>query len=316
MKKTALFLLLSLLIFSSCSNDSSVLEPTTTDSDLQIISFKLQAFDVSYGDITTRSSQSESGIENVYYFVHHQNSNNQSLVKKKHLTGKNVLEQLNDTLPRGEYYVSILASSAIPNNGTNYYGFIDGLGYSNASIYSMFGTDAFFGTFPLTVGITPVTKSVSLDRIVGRCDIVIEDAQSIPENIESIAFRIRDLSSLLYFASVLPRSATLSSFEIPAIEHLRVTRDQVLASTVAKPLSFYALGGADDPKLPLEMVVTYKKGTFPEGDTKTIVINNGVNIYPNKVTRLSGKLFEPAKNSFQVTINDKWVEGETGTISN
>lgn len=318
MKKTLTFLSLVVLLFSSCSSDDSpLLAPEVINPTLQEVTFKIKGFDVGYEEMTLVRSVDLPKIEELYYYVFSQSDN--KLVKRKHLSGENVLDELQDTLPLGKYYISILASESLPKTGDPFYKdeyydtFMDS-GYDEAFIISPFGVNSFYKTFSFTVGVEPVVKSLILNRVNGRCDIIIEDAALIPEEIESITFEIKGLGGqMFYLKKMIKESVTFHPNGATAFRVLTVSREQILASSLKNPLSFYALGytafGAKETDgLPIYMFVKYKDGQGVNGDDARIrYLTHNLKIYRNKITRLSGKLFDTETSSYNLMTEYAWL---------
>ena len=263
----------------------------------------------------------------------------------KSLEKSNFSEKLSDELPEGEYYVIFIGSmydEEWPNE-------LIGMEKDNRLISSVFpspdegkmlpdnawlywegqwgahtvpffcirnkfkkGGDLFYAKYNLIVeeGAT-IEEEIVLNRIVGKVEVVIEDA--IPENIESISFSGNDIpSSFLY--NTTGEIVTVGDWDN------KVQIESSKVGTTGYTISFISFENCDANQTyyPFSLTLTVRK-TLPEGvidkgqsiiAEKTI---SGVNVIKNKTVIYRGNLFdgmtEPSRESetsFNLLVNNEW----------
>lgn len=311
--KQLLSVLLSCMIMytlSSCSDSSDdfpIEKPET--ASLQSITFEIGGFSESFGD-EGRATPEEANIGNLYYFVFKKSDG--SLVSSKYLDDPETFTVLKDSLQQGDYYVSVFASEAVPEP---LYYHIDTYGdnaYDRASFFSRFGLDIFNNTIELSVGANPVYQRISLKRLVGKCEIIIDDIQNMPDDVEKFTFDFKNSYPAYYYL----KSGNIFEYRPVAILEaytplISITREQALLNSIYNPHSFFMLPFSDNPlgenlNRELYMWISYKDGSEKK-TSGPILVKKDFKLYRNKITRLSGKLFSDQFKS-QIVIDDKWEQ--------
>ena len=174
------------------------------------------------------------------------------------------------------------------------------------------GGDLFYAKYNLIVeeGAT-IEEEIVLNRIVGKVEVVIEDA--IPENIESISFSGNDIpSSFLY--NTTGEIVTVGDWDN------KVQIESSKVGTTGYTISFISFENCDANQTyyPFSLTLTVRK-TLPEGvidNGQSIIAEktiSGVNVIKNKTVIYRGNLFdgmsEPSgegETSFNLLVNNEW----------
>lgn len=293
MKKSTYLLLLSISLLS-CSKNSNE-EPK--DEQLFDVSFNVSTFNKDIVDL--KSAQALSGaVEQLAYFVF--NENDQFLYYKEFLTSDESFEKINDKMPEGTYNIIFFG-----HNG-KFYGddgddFFRGEDEKNPTLMPNDEdpfNDSFYKKITINVPDDNSNMSVSLDRVVGKLEVVFTD--NIPSEVTKIEYSLTGTywGLDLYYGS-------------PFHQETRIGNTYISDDEKAKPnykLEFYSFAGGE--KGTINSSITIK--CFDK-DNNVIASRNitNIDIYRNKITRLSGEMFSSTKdneNSFSLTVDTDWSE--------
>lgn len=301
MKKKIISLLILVIGLGlySCSSD----EGDTPETKMQTVSFEFPEFAQSVMVKSTLASPETAKYSFNYYVFTKGGTKDGDFVKTKWFP-KGEIVNIKDTLPPGNYYISIFASTA--NSLTDDCTFIT-MNYKNAAVMHLnkFSNDILYETFELTVANEAIQQPVTLQRIVSKIEVVIEDVQNMPADITSLYISSEDPKNLS-----APVDFDFKSKSTGFADHatfLSVDRSQILKVNSQNPLSFYIFPTSKILQ-PFGISVTLLKGAsgnggFFIGGVK--VIKKNIKVDANQTLRLSGKLFD---NNIEnnVRINDTW----------
>ncbi|MFV0331790.1 MAG: hypothetical protein ACK5KL_18535 [Dysgonomonas sp.] len=363
--KTKLYLLLVVCMcaFISCSSDNDS-TPVTPDPDEMIeVSFNIKDYFTSEViDKNTKSTLQEADIKVVQYRVLEVTEGkpmSQRTFKTKNYEVTSGDLTITDKLPAGNYWIFFIGCTTdMPLPDANLT--TDGDEYFNKllMVYLPDYKSQIFSNslrLSLSTSIEKVEESVTLQRNVGKIEVVIEDAQNMPEEVKYLYPVVKNFYPNIY------RFANYSSAEPLGYQswgtlygaHLS---GQNLAHVVQKPTGFevgnvprneviqnpqytmtlymlhnidgaifngqdYALAGFAYTEL--YIYGTEQKVTAsPMGDStfpylfEYKVVPTGINVERNKITRLTGKLFEKVTGGdngrFNISVNNVW----DGNVSN
>lgn len=306
MRKTIYFLFLFIgLGFYSCSSDDGYIDEVPNEAKMQAVSFDFPEFSET---VMTRGTQNPSTAEKYslnYYIFTKGGTKDGNFVKTKWVPKGGAIS-IKDTLPSGDYYVSIFASTA--NSLTDDCSFIT-LNYNTAATmhFNKFATDILYQTFELTVGNEAIQKPVTLERIVSKVEIVIEDIHNMPANILALS-----VSSENPVSQSAPSDFIFKNKQTVFTDHaafLYPSRDEVLLSGSENPLSFYVFpSNRSDGLAKFGISISLLKEGFGNGGfiiDAVKVIKKDIKIDANRTIRLSGKLFENNIES-NIDVNSIW----------
>lgn len=228
---------------------------------------------------------------------------------------------INDSLPEGNYTVVFAGATQATYlwyySDTNMTSFIEidappplG-GDTNISRFNR-NTDVFYKKINCIVEKNKQNGSaVTLDRIVGKVEIVLEDV--IPNDVSTIEVALNFPITFHYLSS--PEYVTGSSYS----KRINIAESDKVAGYSVFFISFENIN-QDQSRYPLSITLTARK-TLPAGvvDTgqsiiATKVINN-VDVLKNKTVRYTGKLFDnitpsntTPSSSFSISVNEAWGE--------
>ncbi|MDB5011817.1 MAG: hypothetical protein JWQ25_19, partial [Daejeonella sp.] len=199
---------------------------------------------------------------------------------------------LKDSLPKGDYTVVIIGSKQFFGINSGYHAgwhddYDDSKVYFPLSIAYMEYTrsllpsynvdDTFFKKFSLKITDKSISQSVSLNRIVGKLELNIEDAE------KDLSVTIHDDANRFAFDSEQPQGSIFELLEDVFVVDNSVSKISIFILQTSKPVK-----------------ITIKSGSA----SKTL----DVPIYKNKRTVVTGKLFPKTglTSSFNVSVNDTW----------
>ena len=205
---------------------------------------------------------------------------------------------IKDSLPKGNYTVVMAASNTEMNLNSRYKNFEvikfspfkDAfLNYTRNLVSWSRSTDTFYKKFSLSIGDEPVQQNVQLERIVGKLELNILDryvgtgtGYTVLVDNDCEAFK---------FSTDLPFGAAF---------------DYEFSDFNNKGGSFDAKGNLEffilNTRVPLTITIIY----YVNG-IKTYKVIDGINIFRNKKTVLSGNLFTDTKAvGFTTSVNDQF----------
>jgi len=310
-----LLLLATVLYLSSCSSDDpDYLElPGTGGNSYQIITYNVD----NISDWTSSLKATpigSSGVKSLLYLVY--NSNGVLVKQKIWRKGQNI-SLINDTLAQGNYSV-VFYGSTVDDEDANIdpvskY-FLNKLNTDTTYFFlkNSINTDMFYSKSSLVVGKADMSQSITMPRIVGKVEVLISDASTVPTDVKSIQLALAPdhptVFGLYGEQTLFTVGETESEYFMPVTELM--TRAQFLTATSGnKALSFMALANT----------ATYnKKGVKPNlcfivektsGKKQVAYIKEGLEVTRNLTLRLQGNLFDKLDSSVgygDINIEDQW----------
>lgn len=328
LKLSFLFFSLS-LIFASCSESSDMDEDlsgnTNTNEELVPVSFSLSNFKVD--DITPfglRSGGSiNSDVKEIIYLVYKdtEDPNTDVLVKHKRITGDDMQEIIQDTLPKGNYHFCFLASSAYSNDAEfervaatdmRLYktAYISTLFYQNSpfNTSAFSNTECFYQNIDMSVESENAVQPVELRRFTSRIELKINDSHLIPSDIARIGIYHRHgfSNSTFYLRESKIGGALSLTKSVYANFGTDLTSPSEYQNLNTTPLVIDLF-----PITSNHPIDNPNAGFFILGfdDANNIIISKKLNIplERNKITKISGDLYSDL--GFTVSTNDEW-DGE------
>ncbi|MCL1934471.1 MAG: hypothetical protein FWF53_11750 [Candidatus Azobacteroides sp.] len=300
----------------SCSNE--IPQENDIKGELIPVSFKV-GFDK---EITPFRSDETMNPSNFFYYVY--NAETGDLYKN--LRFYNFTGAINDSLPEGNYTIVFVEVNKDTNLSWNYYpSAIDG---SNIKKYPTFfeilttdflntNHDVFYKkTNCLIDKDSSNNYSVTLDRIVGKIEFVLEDV--IPSEVSTIEIETGDFEFPISFYYNFNTDFTKGT---PFHKSVNITELDKAASGYTLFFITFENINFDQSRYPISIKLTARR-SLPEGVVDTgqsfvtsKVIEN-VDILRNKTVRYSGKLFDnitpPSdtnpSSSFSITGDEEWGE--------
>lgn len=362
--KAKLYLILvavCLFAFTSCSSDNDSTPPTPEPSDLIEVSFNVKDYFTSEViDKNTKSSLQEADIKVVQYRVLEITDGkplSERTIKTKNYQITSEGLTITDKLPAGNYWIFFIGCTTdMPLPDANLEA--DGNEYLNKLLMVYlpdYKSQIFSNSLRLNLSssIEKVEENITLQRNVGKIEVVIEDAQDMPEEVKYLYPVVKNFYPNIYrFANY--NSAEPLGYQSWGTLYGSLLSGQNKENVVQKPTGFevgnvprsevvknaqytmtlYMLHNIDGAVFngqeygiagraftELYIYGTEEKiTTSPMGDStfpylfEYKVVPTGINVEKNKITRLTGKLFEKVANGdngrFNISVNNVW-DGET-----
>lgn len=339
-----------LFAFASCSSDND--EPTPPGDGMIELSFNVKDYFTSEViDKSTKSSLSDAGIKVLQYRVLNKTTGKVVTVKNYNVTSEDLV--INDKLAAGEYWVFFVGCTKelplpdIKDTDSDYDA------YEKARLVCLpdYNTQIFSNSLwlNLNTSVTKVEENITLQRNVGKIEVVIEDAQNMPDNVAFLypvvknlypnVFRFADWNygqplgfqswGTLYSPLLTGQNKPFVVMKPTGYEAGNVARSEIVKNTQYTMVLYmldnqvgdivngkdYGVGGKAYTELYL-YGTAQKVTDSPMGDStfpyifEYKVVPTGINVVRNKITRLSGKLFEGMASGdngkFKVSVNDTW----------
>jgi len=304
MKKVLPVLSLILLLFAACKkSDNSEAEPKEEEKPKYDVSFTVADFAQTVGTLSTGNSKATTAVGDtlknyvnlLYYRIY--NSAGVLVNSAEQEGALSTFGTVTDKLPSGIYNVffaagkySLYVSGAQNNLSNAVFGPTIGASWN----------DTFVKQFQLTVGSTPITQAVRLDRVIGGLEVVLQDA--IPANAAKVSVVFQNDVDFIYAngTGILGPKSMTKDFPIFASD---------IGQKNKKFLAF--IGNTLSASSVIIRAYDSANGLITE---KTV---SNVRCYKNQKTTLTGTLF-PATSSaslgFTVTVNPTWG-ASGGTIN-
>jgi len=299
MKKLLLCITVISLTIFSCEKSNNVNEVKLLENKvavtLNVDEFNVEVtnFDTKATTVknvkTSKSSGLSDKIKELYYVVYKAGKE----VKRKYQfsTDEN-FGCLKDSLPKGDYTVIVVGSQQFFGINSGYQAGIEEeyfdskvyfplsiayMEYTRSLIPSYNIDDTFFKKFTLQVTDKNITQSLKLDRIVGKLELNIEDAE------KDLSVTIHDDANRFSFDKEQSTGSIFETLEDVFVVDNSVSKISVYILQTSKPIT-----------------ITIKSGSA----SKTL----DVSIYKNKRTIVTGKLFPKTglTGNFNVSVNDTW----------
>lgn len=289
--KNLFSLLILALVFTGCQKPVNDVEPQTEAKKTEV-TFTVTDFAQSVKGFASAGNKATMAVgdtlsnyaDNLYYTIYAADG---SYVKSATQTKTNAnFGKFTEQLVPGNYDVFVTATQ-------NMFGYFAGTGsvYSTAKITPPapnLWLEFFTKNLSITVGGTPLTQSITLDRAVGALDVVLKDA--MPASVAKIAVTVdKEAADLLIKTGVAGTyGSTTRDFALTAAD----------AGVANKKFSVLLANTATDINVTLQ--------AFDSNGTKLAekVITTRVN--KNQRTTLTGNLFGPAATGFTVVVNPVW----------
>ena len=320
-------LLLMVTMFSCKKNTSSVDEPVQTNSTGTPLTFSVSAFSQSTSTFSTASPTSakavnsvdaiKAGVTKIHYVVFDQSGNEVSRLEqnvkspnslfrvkyrtKSKLNDNTPFGSLKDTLKQGTYSFYVAATTeetANINRPQSWAGqdFYYSATLADSRIYPSGNQkqgDFFLYKGQLTVGASPMSQTVTLDRMVGKLEMVIQDALPTGSNRFEIVFETEN--EYLQTATLKPGGEMYDNvYQI----------HDVNASTESGKPNFTRSWTFLNTATPMTMTIRL----FNSGKLVATKFIPNVKITANQKTTVTGKLLEsgPTSGSFGLLFNQDW----------
>lgn len=287
MIKFKLLFLFAILLAVGCSRDGI---ETDQPKPLYDVSFGFSAFSSSVRPMSADGTQTliEAGVVSYSYKIY-----TKAGVLVKDVTypqGMQLPTHIVCELEDGMYRIAVLAKTAAKStlNGGSLT-----IQTNNNLSGSRFREDQFFAYADFTVGGANVSSTLTLERIVGRLDIVLNEY--LPEEAFRITVKLVSAPEKYYFAD---KNTTVTPSGASSTAYIEVT-PQMKANS-SNTLTYFFLAGA-----PANMTVEVGVLDTEFNVMASKAINN-VGIYASKLTELRGSVFPaPAQWSLNVS-NTSW----------
>lgn len=288
MKNLLLTLFISALFLVSCKKGNEVQaihERNKTDVTFYVTDFTQNVTTIS------KSGQSSLAVGDTlknyadYFYYRVYNSSGMLFRTMFQTKGLNNFGKITDQLDPGIYTIVFVASKMPIDFG-------GGGSLNEDHLYDIannYWDDTFFKKLNLTVGVSPISQEVRLDRIVGALEVNLHDA--IPVNVSKISV-VADYEVSVFKIMSEERVATTTK-----------TREFTLAPSDKGQVNRKFLMHILNTKSPLTIHI--KCYNDQNGLIAEKIIND-VRCYPNKKTLLSGTLFSSVTAGFAITINPVW----------
>lgn len=287
-----LFVLLASSLFASCSNSEGIDEESIIDStELHPVIFKTSDFKISTTSTRNRFEDFED-IKFIEYTLF--TDNNICIREKKQYVEDADFGIIKDALPKGKYIAFFRAMSTNTYTPITY---LERPGYwfkNNSAIHS----DLFVQKTEFEITDSAIEQEINLKRIVGRLDLTLLD--SIPEGIDCIEFSM-DKTTPFY---IFHESSMNEFYAYTYSRNWEITPDMIGKENTC--FSLYLIGQKENIS-----TITLK---IKDKNDETIILKtiSNVGVYANKITKVTGRLFEEKclNAGFQINTNDKWETGD------
>jgi len=313
MKKFMLIVMSTVILFASCKKDSS---EGQAGQKAQQVKFNVSVFDQSIGDFPkgmananlshgkqmaadagASSTKLSNYIQRLQYFLY--NAQGVQIATKTLQSDSSEAGFTPPTanLPAGTYTVIFVGSAY--REGTSDYLYIDGTTLKDFSISNTLRSevsDVFFVKKQFEVASTDNTVDVTLQRPGGKMKLVVEDPW--PANVDHVGLSINGYT--IYFVDRFVGQTTKN--DIP------IRKNSGANGTNANCNWENFMFTDDTGVITLNAVLTAYTNTDKVIVTKNV---NNIRIEKNKITTVSGKLFDnlsqSASTMFNIKINGDWA---------
>jgi|GEM_PF-3312405 hypothetical protein len=323
-----LTILLSVFTFYACDkgdNLSDKEEATTYKVQVSIDNLRQSAEAVSENEV-----QPYERIKYLNYAIFDKNGN-QDLIKEYSLILNNNKPNIKLDLSAGEYILAMVGSDQENVKMSNYYNNYKGLSISGGSFTS---ENVYYDAINITVSDKPLLEQINLKRIVGKIEIIINDATNIPSNTLTMYPTLMSTTLLSNWYIVYPSSLYMSDYPQQYITEGStilqtggLSDEQENEICIKKedfnqmnPISLYCLptnvianNNISSVDLYIQLSTSGKlKNIVSPFDTSMRLIASGVKVQSNKILRYTGSLRGGKNGDFNLVINDNW-DGITET---
>ncbi|MES2062000.1 MAG: FimB/Mfa2 family fimbrial subunit [Bacteroidota bacterium] len=296
MKKILLYIVASILCFSSCKKDK---KPTSqlTDSKTYSVKFNVSGFTQ---EITPGSGQKINavgtnaitvpGVKKLFYYVF--NSTGKlihSIVQDSAATNFGNIE---DYLADGTYDIVFIANGVtLDIAGSELFSKRFAILHTDRETESVIDTwgETFYKRVTLTVASGDIKQNVTLKRIVSKLTLKLLDA--LPQNAAKFVITVDKDNDAFMF-----KDASMLGFETSRIFTKPIPPSAAGSSNYST--SIILLAATTDMKVDVKCYDTANK-------LIAHVVVPGVSVQPNTQTILSGYLFSP-NNDFNIGLNKSW----------
>jgi hypothetical protein len=298
MKNLSQLLLLGCaLIIFSCKKDHSKASDTNNAGKKHQVSFNISNAELQTNSLNgkqktnTVTGASDFPLKHLGYFVYSQSG---SLVHSIFQdTSSSSFGVINDEFAPGTYTIVFAATNYLAPNSSFYS--TEALGTAVFSGLDK-GTDFFYKKINITVADADINQQVSLDRIAGKLQVVIEDA--IPSDVTSVLVLYDSYSIFSFGTNTSSNKATFS-----------FSRNFTTGDIGKSNLSLSGLAYNVNSPFTVTILLTSATKKRPN------IVITGVVCQSNKVTVLSGKVFQNASSQynsgFQITLDPDWGPSTT-----
>jgi hypothetical protein len=294
MKNLSQLLLLgcALIVFSCKKDHSKAPDTNTTTGEKRHVSFNINNAVLQTNSLNGKlktnaiADTSKFPLKQLGYFVYNQSG---ALVHSIFQdTSSSNFGVINDEYAPGTYTIVFAACNpAVPNS--NFYN-ITGLKAASFTGLDK-STDFFYKKINITVAGADINQQVSLNRIAGKLQVIIQD--TIPSDVTNVYVNYNSFSTFSFNTDTITNQASSTIYR------------RFTASDVGK--SNLSLSGlAYNIYSPFTVTISSSSATKQRPN----IVVTGVVCQSNKVTVLSGKVFQNAtsqyNSGFQITLNPDW----------
>jgi hypothetical protein len=329
MKTTILALVITCCLFTACSDNEGLI-PAVNNPD-PVVGEEAELIPVSFSVgfereiLPLRSSSNNATIKNLTYLIYNNATGN--FYKQNTIT--NMEASINEALPEGVYTIVFMGYNTgkfmleSTNMNIVYYNSYSCISVMeenselSTDIYEkgMQVADHFYKRINYIVEKEKENNiSVTLERIVGKIEIVLED--DMPNDVIAIYLSMRDYYNGLGFTATKDFATTFRGNEYYYLEYKRKIEISELERNAGFTISFFSYGMQDE-NFPYDIDLVARR-YVPDTDEFSSLrlvaekkIEN-VRAIKNKTVRYTGKLFDgvayPADNAFTVTVIDEGWE--------
>ncbi len=322
-----IFSIISLGMLSSCSkDDTNVL--TETPSLINKQKVVLNITNINDANNYTRSTtEADPTIKKVIYAVYKTGdgitSGNEELVLKDNVeVGSTPVSAISLDLQPGKYLIAVFASGRTNAEMKTY----EETGktilknsYLNTS--DLTSPTEFYGTTNIEVVSQSVNANVTLQRLVGKVEIVIKDLNSLPTSITSATPVMKTYTISSNWADIAPSNMRMTNIDASIFrlsdldqpnpfDQLTLSRSLFSAHNENNPIVFYCMQTATNfsaenfrYSTPFLYIHLNPQNGNP---SNTILITPQLKVYPNKITRFTGTIVGQNNQGFTMSVVDQW----------
>lgn len=326
MKKVLfIFSIISLGLLSSCSKDDNNAFTETLPSDTQKVLLSIANLNEINNNLTKATSAEESAVKKVIYSVYKTGAgitagNEEFVLIDSVSVNSTPISNISLDLQPGTYMIAVFASGRTNAK----IGIIEEGGkktLKNSYIgIGMTSPTEFYGTVNVEVVKDPINATVTLQRIVGKVEIVIKDLNTVAAGITSVTPIMKTFTTSNNWLDIAPMNMRMTSINASIFDlantnpspfdQLKLNRDMFSAHNENNPIVFYCLQtatnfSAENFKYTTPYLYLHLNPTNDNPSNK-ILITPKLLVYPNKITRYTGSIVGENSQGFDLSVVDEW----------
>ncbi|WP_321298241.1 DUF4625 domain-containing protein [Marinifilum fragile] len=281
MKRILTLLIVATTLFSCSKNSNDDIKP---EGKLYDVSFNVSGFNKDVTNFKSSNSLSDK-TKYLHYFIY----KGSNLVSRKQFEHTDAnFGTIQDKFTEGEYTVVFIGMN-FPITEEN----MDGEEYYEATEAL---DDTFYKSIELNIPNDDTEISVELERIVGKIEVIFTDA--MPQEVDRIEY------------SILGRKCGIQILNAYPEQDIQITAPAIKVTDDEKGKENYQLDIYSFAQYHPERCEVTIKCLAENDEIIAIKTIKEIEVFRNKITRISGKMFDEVKtgNNFNITISDVWEE--------